>query len=54
MIFDDSIFRSERFLEGPESVLEAWGVAKAAPKGANKYLSANFGTPKRRSWRFVE
>ena len=53
-IFDDSILCSERFLEGPESVLEAWGGAKAAPKGANKYLSANYGSPKRRSWRFVE
>ena len=53
MMFDDSIFRSKRFLEGPETVLEAWGGAKAAPRGANKYLSLNFGSPKWRSWRFV-
>ena len=45
--FGDSIFRSERFLEGPERVREAWGGAKAAPRGANKYLSPNFGSPKR-------
>ena len=45
MNFDDSVFRSERFLEGPERVLEAWGGAKAAPRGANKYLSADFGSP---------
>ena len=38
--------RSERFLEGPERVLEAWGGAKAAPRGANKYLSADFWSPK--------
>ena len=44
-MFDDSIFRSERFLEDPERVLEAWGGAKAAPRGANKYLSADFGSP---------
>ena len=44
-IIDDSIFRSERFLEGLERVLEAWGGAKAAPRGANKYLSADFGSP---------
>ena len=33
------------FLEGPERVLEAWGGAKAAPRGANKYLSADFWNP---------
>ena len=54
MIFDDSIFRSERFFEGLERVLEAWGVAKATPRAANKYLSSNFGSPKRRSWGLVE
>ena len=43
--FDDSIFRSEHLLEGPERVLEVWGGANAAPKGANKYLSADFGSP---------
>ena len=39
--FNDFIFRSERFLEGPERVLEAWGGAKAAPRGANKYGPGN-------------
>ena len=42
---DDSILCSERYLDGLKSVLEAWGGAKAAPKGANKYLSADFGSP---------
>ena len=54
MIFDDSIFRSERFLEGLERVLEAWGGAKAAPRGANKYLLANFGSSKWRFWKLGE
>ena len=36
MMFDDSIFRSERFLEGLERVLEAWGEAKWSPRGAKK------------------
>ena len=52
--FDDSMFRSERFLEGPERVLEVWGGAKAAARGANKYLLANFGSPKWRSRKFGE
>ena len=54
MFFDDSIFRSERFLEGPERVPEVWGGAKAAPRGANKYLLANFGSSKWRFWKFGE
>ena len=54
MIFDDSIFRSERFLEGLERFLEAWGGAKAAPRGAKQKLSADFGSPKWRSWKFDE
>ena len=32
-------------MEGLERVLEAWGGAKAAPRGANKYHSADFGSP---------
>ena len=39
------ICRSECFLEGPERVLEAWGGAKAAARGAEKYLSADLGSP---------
>ena len=52
VFFNHSIFGSERFLEGPERVPEVWGGAKAAPRGANKDLLANFGSPKWRSWKF--
>ena len=30
------IFRSGRFLEGPERVLKAWGEAKWSPRGTKK------------------
>ena len=48
------MFRSERFLEGPERVPEVREGAKAAPRSANKYMLANFGSPKWRSWKFGE
>ena len=40
------MFRSERFLEGPEKVLEAWGVAKCSPRVAKKDRSILFRGPR--------
>ena len=45
MFFDDSMFRSERFLEGPERVPEAWGGGKGGAKGCQQISVSGFWEP---------